>query len=422
MSDYIWEQYEAAKEAEGGFVLYPREYCINQQDAFKSYVKGVDENGKLCVVFLKLEDRFVQQAKENISLSVPSFARLSEVGRNAKNPCYSSRDNSKTNPEGVLLIEQATLLKHDQMERFNLYYCKWMSVLRASSDQYDPEPVSGYGYLEINLSNKLSNDAAEQLIEYKNIQNNIKQAAQNGEPVVELIEQSEKVAANIIASRKKWYSAITMDIDKTEVIEPNRNDLYNKFLSTVKQYTTAGEYGNLLVRVRDGNKVISALCGVIKHGFDFSKKSIQDPNESFNLYMKFGGGKALAQAKSQGLTVEVIPARQTNFNISGHKFTEDIEKALKKGATPKLFKTFMEKEFHFIPDIDPNKEKAFVCSKIAIRRSRLRNQHEGNLLGGSIHAYSKPICNAFEIGPDGGRAYLMDYKIKNPESAQKLAS
>lgn len=374
----------------GGFVFFPRSYSIDQDQPSNSSASGVDIKGKKCTVYLRINDEALAASRSGAGKTVPDLARFSETHRKANNPCRSSPENCFESQEGVLLIEQAQV----ENKESRVYSGSWASVLREGSE--GPKPEIGIGYMEIGrgkLTATVNQLMAEYIFEMKTSNNDRGLRAQ---------EKILKIRAEIARQHKSWYIGVLVQYEQIRTYHTVSNDEFRSIVSDIlKRNTAKGMYGGALLRVRNEEGVVSSnLSGSIDLQYDYKKSQVMDINAPIDNYLKFGGRKILSAVnKLQGVSIDFIPVVRINCGKGGNnKYNKDSVNSIENGGTPKLEKIFVDKAYQDEPTRNLKASKAFLGSKIGIRTAEIYGEAgKGNYLLSSLHAFSPPIGNIYEL-------------------------
>lgn len=407
----------ANQEMKGGMVLYPREYVIDPTNSDNSYVVGADIKGRVVVAYIIPTEQAKANARDsNTAQSIPSLEEFSQTHRKAMHPCFASKDNSYASPSGVLLLEQISPfndcpVKHD----LPVYKCKWASILRETDDS--PLVPMGYGFLEINCNRKFSDEINEYINRYNEIDADIKAGLIDN--VVDADQEKMRLHSMIMSKKKKWFIAVILKnrelIQLTNVTEAGFVEVLRPFL---ERYTEKGMYGGAMIRVRDGNTVLSELCSQCDMSYDYKNLVVRDVKGVIDDFLAWDGKKIIRELKSKPqLIVEIIPTQRINCGkIGNDRYNKDLSYLGGSMQIPKTLKTYVSSEVYTNPVIDYKKEKKFLYSMIAVRVAEIHSSKgTGNLLVSAIHAFSAPIGNVFSIDESGKPAYIMN----NSEWAKK---
>lgn len=409
-------QENADNKPSGGMVFYPRSYDI-VQSIDDSYARGVNQDGEECIVYVRPTE--AARAAASVSGSaktVPTLMEFAEDGRRARNPCLSAPDNCQETPEGVFLVEQ--VVKHDDLSiKHNglpVYVGRWASVLRDSSDV--PKVPVGPGYIEIGMSSKVDSEINEYMTQYQELMGEIDAGVVDNMSDAE--EQRIGLYNKIMAGRKKWFVAVMMRVKETVTMnEVSAESLKSVIQPILDKYTICGMYGGVMVRVRSDNTVISESCSSCNMQFDYKKGEPQKSGDVFENFMKFYGKKLIWAVKSNSYTVDIIPTIRINC---GPKGTQKLDDQFKAGGTPKLLKTFVDRDAHDDPMANYIKSKSFLFANVALRLAVIGQNRSGagNHLLSSVHAYSAPKGNIFTADAEGNPTYRMDNAKTKEELAQ----
>lgn len=394
----------------GGVIFYPREYVINKDERMLSFIKGVTEGGREAVAYIIPEEKFILASKDKDNAStVPTVYDFSRKPGKAKNPCQASKDNSKENPCGVILLEQISLAPElkAQHNGAEVISAKWASVICDGS--HESQFAVGVGYLEISTQGKPTAEAVELESRFKEI---CSPSNNSGLSPLQIQEQKEMLFKQIISKRKKKFTAVILKPELTvEVKEANVEKYKHIIKRALEAFTTkSGMYGGCIVRVRNGDVVDPSCSYVCEHRFSFENKGPDDIEKVLSDFMKFGGMKAFRVGTQQGNILEIIPLQRINCAQNGNN---RYSQCLMDGSeNSKTLKTFVESEKREDPQLRYKANKAFLFANIACRLSVLDSEdYEGNVLLSAIHAFSAPKGNFLTIDSKGKSAY----KLKGQE-------
>lgn len=409
---------ESENKPNGGFVFYPRAYHIIEESIDDSYAYGVNQNGEECVVHIRPTEGARAAAKNrDTAQTIPTLLEFGDESRRAKNPCIASEDNCKKKPEGVMIVEQ-TLQEGNMPESgpypgLPIFIARWASVARESSDM--PKVPVGPGYIEVGFSHKVDQHVNELMTQYQEIESQVANGIRTD--MIEVEEEKTTLRQQIMAGRKKWFVSVML---RNEEIFPLANleqeTLKSALQGILNKYTMKGMYGGAIVRVREGDVVISEISASCNMMFDYQKKSVKPFEDTFNDFMKFNGNKILRTAKAQNYSIDIIPTIRINCGPVGmNKFADQF-----KGAgVPKVLKTFVDSDFHDKPFANYEREKGFLFAHMAVRLAVIGRGKSGagNYLMSSVHAYSAPKGNILTLGNNGESIYKMNNAKKKEENA-----
>lgn len=395
---------------EGGVVFYPREYVINKEQRILSYAKGVTEGGREAIAYIIPEEKFIlaSQDKDNAS-TVPTIYDFSRKPGKSKNPCATSKENSKEDPKGVILLEQVSLAPEmkPQHNGSEVIVAKWASVISDGAE--DSEFAVGVGYLEISTSGKPTAKTVELQSQFSEAE---KSLASGSLSPLQVEERKEQLFRQIVGSRTKKFTAVILKPEKTYEVKSNAN--IETYKSVIKRallaYTTeSGMYGGCIVRVRKGNVVDPTCSYVCNHRFKFENKGPDNVDDVVNNFMKYGGNKAFRIGTQQGNTLEIIPLQRINC---AHNGNNRYSSCLMSGyQDSKILKTFVESEKRADPELKYVSNKAFLFANVACRLSVLdSDDYEGNILLSAIHAFSAPKGNFLTIDKNGKSTFKIKGK------------
>jgi hypothetical protein len=396
----------------GGFVLYPREYRIDEANPQASSVIGVTRGGEVRQVYLQPPEGAVNAAAQNNAKTVPSLARFAQTGRRARTPCEASPENGPQRPFGVLLIEQAFAI--DPAE--GVWGGRWASVLRNSTE--DPLPALGIGYLEINVAERLSEQGSALMEEFRALE---EARAAPGANLVDIDERQVALRAGIYAAQKKWFTSVLLRPKESVILaEAAPAALAAALRGPLEHYTRRGMYGGALVRLRDGDRVILSACAQIEMQFDFTRRETRSFDEVFSTFMRYQGGRLLSECRRRpGSVIEVVPALRINCGPNGNElYGRQLE--YWQGGTPKIIKTFVDRTLHDKPLPSFRREQRFLAAQVAVRIAEIQDgPSQGNLITASLHAFSPILGHAQCIAPDGRALYRADDGAKGQGESRK---
>ncbi|MND12159.1 hypothetical protein D3C87_378590 [compost metagenome] len=409
-------------EIKGGSVFYPRKYFVNPSSDDLSFAVGVDIKGKMMVVYLLPTEEAKSNARDsNTAQSVPTFSEFSQTHRKAMHPCFASEENCFNTPCGVMLLEQLTPYVDCPVgHEHPVFKCKWASILREMDDS--PLVPIGYGYLEINSNKKYSDEVNELINRYKEIEADMKAGL-----VTNLIEADQKkmsLHGLIMGQKKKWFvSVILKNRELYPLTDVSESGFRAALTPHLLKYTEKGMYGGAMIRVRDGEKVISSLCCQCDMTYDYKETVVKPVDTTIGEFLAFDGRKIIREVgKNPALVVEIIPTQRINCGKLGNdKYGKDLSYARGGMQVPKTLKTYVSSEVHGDPLIDYKKEKKFLYSMVAVRVAEIHSaKGTGNLLVSAMHAFSSPIGNPFSIDRTGKPAYYLDNNEWEINRRQKL--
>lgn len=412
------------QEAKGGMLFYPRKYVVDEANADLSYASGVDIMGKPMVVHIVPTDQARSNARNSdTAQSIPSFSEFSQTHRKAMHPCFASDDNSYATPAGVLLLEQVTVKMDLSPEHgCRVYNCKWASVLRETDDS--PVVPIGYGYLEINCNKKYSDEVNEYINRYMQINADIQSGAI--ENLIDADQERMKLHATIMSKKKKWFIAVILkNKELIQLSDVSVNGFKQALAPILTKYTVNGMYGGALIRVRDGNVVLSEISTQCDMAYDYQNKRVKTVDEAIDEFLAWDGRRLISSVKkSPGLLiVEIIPTQRINCGKLGNdRYNKDLSYSGSSLQVPKTLKVYVSKDAHLDPLADYKKEKRFIYSMIAVRLAEIhKGEGAGNMLVSAIHAFSSPIGNPFAIDKTGKPTYVLNNDKWAKEKAEKSA-
>lgn len=397
------------KKPVGGMILYPMEYCLDKDNADCSYVVCRDINDESVIFTLNPEDRHRQAASVSTAKSIPQLKKFAETHRQAKNPCFASLENNKRNPCGIFVGEQIVekgrkeVKFKEEMVSLPSFEGKWASIVR-DSDQGHKAPV-GFGYLEVNYGSTLSPNGNEIKLRYEEVCRKL--GNPESDPNIDLVELSRSkatLAGDLRADRKKWFVGVLIHVKNTITLEINTHQALKDALSRFfEHYTKQGVYGGVLVRLRDGNTVITSYCKSGESSFDFAEKKVKAFDVVVNDFMKYGGNRIVEEAKKRNFKIDVIPTERFNCGSMGNDmYNKDM-----MNSVSKVMKTYVDNTHHNDPLTNIKKVNGFLFAKICMRLAMTVDGQDNYLLS-SIHAFSAPIANIMTIDRTGKPSYQLD--------------
>jgi hypothetical protein len=403
----------------GGMILYPVKYQIDMADADKSYAICRDINDVLVIFLLNPEDRHKAAAAADSSKSIPQLRKFAEKHKAAKNPCYANLANNKRAPHGIFVGEQVVPkgvrsidFSGDDIAAFGgntvefpVFEGKWASVVRDSVDGYRA-PV-GFGYLEVNFSHQLSPNGNMLKLKYEEICRILsKPDDYPDEDLVQLASDKIKIASQLRDDRKKRFVGVILHAKNIATLEVvTQESVRNQVEKIHNHYTKNGLYGGAIIRVRDGNRVISRLCKPCDAAYDHGQKKVKEFEVVFADFLRYGGSRIIDEARKKGYSVDVIPTERFNCGNVGN---DTFKKEMADGSG-KILKTYIDKAFHENPLADIQKNNGFMYAKVCMRLAITVDGSENFLLS-AIHAFSKPLGSILSIDRDGKPAYALDAK------------
>ncbi len=409
-----------------GIIVFPLQY-VELNNYFDSFLIGKDASDRIIKLFIRPNEQDVLNAQSSGSTTMPLIENFADISRRAMNPCFADMKNSKHNPVGVLLAEQCSQL-NDEIIDFNgeqvnvaVYESRWASNLRESEDM--PTPAIGVGYIEV-AYNYPKNDAQnfsqiKSLIkEYDNF-NKISSIS-----ALDKDEQLQRMYEKITSTRSKIFTAIILK--HKEIIEGvtdlSEAGFRGMLEGMAKKYSNNGRYGMVLIRVRQGDVVISSACTEYVQGFNYAGKRINTPDENWQSFLNYKFSKLSPWLSRQDVTIDFIPAQRINTAYHGKAMMGDdffpVSGANQLLPASKYAKQFIDKECHFDPTVDLVEKSCFLASMVAVRIAKIqKGGDKNNELISNIHSFSTVIGNPFEIRSDLKTSFSMDNKIKQRAEA-----
>lgn len=405
-----------------GMVIFPMSYSCNE-NYLKAYILARDLANNIIAMFIHPKEADIQRARSNSSTVLPSVDEFSETGPRASTPCYASPDNSKHKTNGILLCEQVEagkiFIHSDENGSIEVqaYRCKWASVL---CDYYESSlPAIGLGYLEVDYAYDKEGPKS-----YASIQSQIKQFKQlENDPNINPLDKEDQLVRlyeSITVERKKIFKVV--NIKHKEIVNNvetrNINELRSIFENLCNHYCVNGRYGLVLIRVRKGNVVLSQASSRYEMGYNYGTESVCTNQENWDKFVKYKLKYLSKYLKDSSLSIDLIPAQIINFAFHGidkmnKEFCTPSTSQELKGAT-KMVKQYIDKSFHFKPDVDLVRNSAFLISWIGVRTSRIRkSKSKGNEIASTIHSFSTVFGNALEVTNDLTHQYRMDFSLNN---------
>lgn len=212
-------------------ILYPREYNKRGNDSLHS-VRGVTSAGDEINVKLRVPEKYKTHGNH------PTIADLASKDIKSLKYCLASEFNSPKNREGILLFSGAKK-EPSKNNKMATYIASWVEVLSNSANA--PDPIYGFGRMEINEKSKKTSSLNKQLNFH--IENNSPQ---------ELIEDLEK---ELINPKNYSYSVIHYISKKIQSFSlSDKSRLKDYFTQIIDVYTKRGRVGGVMIRAidRDG--------------------------------------------------------------------------------------------------------------------------------------------------------------------------
>lgn len=410
---------ESKKFEKTGMVIFPMQY-VEDDNYLKAHIICRTISGEIIAMFIHPKEADVQRAKNNSSSTIPLVETFAETDRRAKLPCEADINNSKNNPFGIMLCEQVEkgklfTINMNGTQQVQAYKCKWASVLREDSTM--PTPAIGLGYIEIGYAYG-SKDSPQS---YQSIQNMIKgyhEIANN--PNMSPLDKQEALQRKyeeITLARKKMFTAVSLK-HKGIIENVNINDL-NSFRHAIESlsepWAGKGRYGMTLIRVRRGNTILSQASSQYVMGFNYKENRVMTADENWDSFMKYKMKYLSKWLGRNDISVDLIPAQRINYAYHGiEKCSKDFCQQSPQGSllpASKMMKQFIDKDFHFRPDLDLVQNNAFIASWTGVRLSEVRKgAGKGNEIASTIHSFSKVFGNALQVTNDLQPRYYMDNK------------
>lgn len=411
---------EVRKFEKTGMVIFPVEYVEND-NYLKSYIICRTLSNELIAMFIHPKEEDVLRAQNNTSSTIPLVETFADTGRRAKQPCEADINNSKENPSGILLCEQVekgkmyTVSLNNEDVSVRAYKCKWASVLRE--DNYMPTPAIGLGYIEIGY--KYGDKNSQQ--SFQSIQNMVKdyhEIANN--PNINPLDKQDALQRKyeeITCSRQKIFTAIS--IKHTKILENvntfDINALKELIQGLANPWSGNGRYGMVIVRIRNGNTILSEASTQYVEGYNYKEKRVMTQDENWDNFTKYKLKYIRKYLNSQQFSIDLIPAQRINYAYHGiEKCSKDFCQMSPHGSlrpATKMMKQYIDKDFHFRPDVDLVRSNAFLASWTGVRLSTVRKgESKGSEIASTIHSFSKVFGNALQVTRDLEMRYYMDNK------------
>jgi hypothetical protein len=408
-----------------GMVIFPMQY-IENDNYLKAYIIGKTLSGEVIAMFVHPNPDSVKRAENNSSSTIPLVETFADEGRKARLPCEASEDNSKNSPYGILLCEQVTKGKEFLIElngekiSVQAYKCVWASVLREDDEM--PKPAIGLGYVEVGYAygDKESSQS------FQSIQNQIKEYFEiNNNPNISPLDKAsvlQRKYEEITVNRKKMFAAVS--IKHREIVENVQTYDMASFRQLIEKlaykWCGNGRYGMVTIRVRNGNTILSKASTRFVTGYNYKEKRILTNDENWDGFMKYEMKHLSKWLNRNDISIDLIPAQRINYAYHGmEKCSKDFCQLSPHGAlkpATKMMKLYIDKDFHFRPDIDLVRNNGFLASWVGVRMAEVRQKkskqggQEKNEIASSIHAFSKVFGNALEVTSDLQKRYYMDFK------------
>lgn len=417
-----------------GLVLYPREYVIDEASPTNSFVRGVTQNGRPVVIYLRPTESAIEAVKGKDGATLPSLEEFAETRPTSTRRCVASQDNSSESPMGVLLAEQVKALKGSEADMHEagtfVGVAQWMSMLQQQD--YCPTTI-GPGYVEVSFSPP--DQETKRLIARYHSLNAQRLAAPTGDSALDIEQNLDELQRDIINARKVFFSAVTLkpeeivSADLGESFGLDSNERVRSFTEMLRgpleSYTENGRYGGALVRVRIGDQVSSRLYGCIEMRYDGSSGGVLPFDERVQRFLKAYENRDLLKSirkpsrRPEPMVLEVIPMMRTNM---GPRSVDRYKKDLLRLADSKIAKTYIDSECHRLIGVEDIASKGgYIYSLMAIRNAEATRNGKGNVLVSAFHSYTAPITNALLINPDNYR-YEFSGPIKKPSAKPAMQS
>lgn len=214
-------------------ILYPREYNKRGHENLHS-VRGITSAGEEINVKLRIPDKYKNYENK------PKISDLASKDPRSIKYCLASDFNSSKNREGVLLFSGA-MKEPSRKNKIPTYVASWVEVLSNSSSS--PNPIYGFGRMEINKRSKKTVSIQKQLSFH--ISNNSSQ---------EIISDFEK---EINDPKNFSYSSINYLFRKTKSFTPREiNAIKGYFSQAIDNFTERGKVGGIMLRGIDYNGLV----------------------------------------------------------------------------------------------------------------------------------------------------------------------
>jgi hypothetical protein len=403
----------------GGMILYPVKYVIDMEDPDKSYALCRDINDCLVMFLLNPEERHKEAAAKNTSKSVPQLRKFAERHKTAKNPCYADIANNKRTPHGIFVGEQITpkgertlSLSGDDAVNFKgeqvtlpVYEGKWASIVRDKVDGYRA-PV-GFGYLEVDFNRTLSPNGNVLKLKYDEISRILSEPDKYpDEDLVQLASEKIKLGGELREDRKKRFVGVLLHVKNMLTLEEISRDRIREAVSKIHaHYTKEGLYGGAIIRVRDGDRVITRLCKACDSAYDAGQKVVKKFDVVFDDFLRYGGNRLIDEAYRKGYTMDIIPTERFNCGFNGN----DIYSKDMASGSGKVLKTYVDNDYHEDPLADIKRNNGFLFAKVCMRLA-MTTDGTNNYLLSAIHAFSKPLGSILSIDRAGNSVYSLDSK------------
>jgi len=362
-----------------GFILYPREYNTE-----KNIITGVNACGLLCTVRINADPEAIKAAHSSTAKTVPEASELARTDRKAKTPCFASPDNCKEKPAGVMLIEQASVIDAASRE----FECKWVSVLRESSDML--KPLIGPGYLEICHHHF---DVTELTIDVQDIMTADAEAMDGTITPLDAMERKDSIMKNIMQDRRFWFIAVVMQpLNQLVIKDPTQAT--KQIIDAIDRNTRKDAYGGVLIRgIKDG-KPVPELSFSINNQFQYKRKPARPGpgpgtgQEAINFKAQ-DLADAIAHAQQIGATLQAVPTMRVNCGPMGNDMFHKQMMSLTY-STSKVLKSYVDMSAHFNTEAEFSKDNKYLASRVAVRLAEIPRGKPGagNVLCANVHSFS----------------------------------
>ena len=408
-----------------GLVIYPRRYVVGDTPE-SSAIHGVDQEGNRVVVKLTIPQHFLDAAKAQKDLVVPSIENFAETGRRARNPCIASDDNSAaTKTGGVLLLEQVSVVDAEK----GFFTANWASILKDWEDGLDP--LISVGFLETNLNLPFNPEVEALKIELRSINEAIDLAKKTGDEApnwnglegVDLIEKRNQLSMELFSLAKMYFVGVEVQYRRMEELDVGNEVLAKRqVVELIQSNSVNGVYGGVILRpykVVGGEKIVDVGdVRHLNHQYDFVNKMVPPVESVWDDFMSKGKGSGWIKfMASKGMSVDVIPVKRVNCGpVSKERFQKDYLK-----GDFKRLKAYVDEAFYYAPYAGPTMKSGFLATPIAMRLAPTGRAHGFNILLSNIHAFGKPLDNALLLGKNMASEYKFKSKPE-PKVLKKTSS
>ncbi len=342
----------------GSLVVYPRGYDVARGEAF-----GVDAMGNQVAVRLEVPGLLRKQVASGKG-ELPSVERLADTGRRAKNPCLASPDNSAAAPRGVLLCERCT------EQAPGMVSAGWMSVLR--SDELDPLPVFGTGYLDVSAWRAEDADPAP--------------PGPDGTPA------SGRAARH---GERYRFSAVVLRPDLAKVVVKSDFVAGGRIQTFLERASVRGRYGGVILRPVFQGRYRRDACVSAWIRYDRDSGLCTTPAQALREAAERRNGRLKKMLDRDDVTLHALPA----FRVAaGPRTNSDMTSAMVREAPSKVEKIWLDERWHQSPLAGLRRTQDFLATPIALRCARTRDG--ASELLSAIHAMGAPIGDALSLGMD----------------------